>query len=143
MHFREVTSAIMSGVPPSSGGNLAGMLEDVERRLSASGAFSAVTASLTARPMAMIQATCRPAVSGMSVANVRSELKRVWTERLRYRAFQSHVVVCSGRVVTLRGITGPTDSCTRLADVSPASLADITYYVTVEIVVNLGEDVAD
>ncbi len=92
----------MNQLPPSSGGNLEGMLEDFSHFLNESDIFTRVSVKKTGDPDHLLVAVCKTHASLKSAAR---EMARIWTDYLSYRYSEFHTVSLSPDSATLDGIT--------------------------------------
>lgn len=120
--FGQLAQKIIAQGLPLAGVDLKGMIADFHHALEASLLLSAIKVRKTGEPTHMIAAFCEPASAASSPTEIAGEVERLWTEELRYSAFEAHALVPSDEEVVL-------DCLTMLGPQGP--------YVTARIVVDL------
>ena len=103
--FDKIVGQILSERPPSRGDDLLGMQIDFDLHLGGSDVFDDVDVIQASDPKNLLVARCKPASSDATPQELEAELKRIWTQDIRYRFYEAHTLDHAADKVRLHGVT--------------------------------------
>jgi hypothetical protein len=89
----------------SPGGDLDGMLTDLEEFIGRSGLFLPPAVRKTGSREHQIEARCSPVSSHTPVVRLADEMERVWMDDLRYDDFEAHALLITDTAIILDFLT--------------------------------------